>query len=345
LSTYRDAGVDVTAGERAVSMFAETLNRSFSSRVLSSVGGFGSLYSIDNLGVKEPILVSSTDGVGTKTQLARLLGRYDTIGQDLVAMCVDDIACYGAQPLFFLDYLSVGKQSPEIVSEIVTGVATACTKARCSLIGGETAEHPGVMDPDDFDLGGFVVGLVAKDQMWGPNLVREGDLLLGLKSPNLRSNGFSLIRRIYEIDRLLQHPQSLSDHTREELKVVLEPSILYSPYLQDMPMRQEVRVAAHITGGGLLHNLSRSIPDGLVAEVVRDSWPVPEIFLEVKRRGDVPSEEMYRIFNMGVGMVLVVSPDSISSISSYFYSVGMETYTLGQISKRTKDEEGAVWVE
>ncbi len=344
MSTYKEAGVDVSAGEAAVSLFAPAISKTFDKRVLNGVGGFGALYRIDNLGLSKPALVSSTDGVGTKTQLARYLGRYDTIGQDLVAMCVDDIACYGAKPLFFLDYLSVGKQSPEVVSELVAGIAAACRQARCSFIGGETAEHPGVMDPDDFDLGGFVVGVVDTQKIWSPANVREGDVLLGLSSPNLRSNGYSLVRKIYNLDARNQKTKC-PDALRDLLEPLLEPSVIYSPYLVDMPHHDEVHSVSHITGGGLLHNLSRSIPEGLCANVKVGSWKVPKVFEQVRLDGQIQEAEMYEVFNMGIGMILIVTAEVLGEISAYFDNLGIRTYEIGYVTTSKMGEERSAWVE
>ena len=344
MSTYREAGVDVSAGEAAVSLFASKVSRSFDDRVLNDVGGFGALYSISNLGVNNPALVSSTDGVGTKTQLARYLGQYSSIGQDLVAMCVDDIACYGAKPLFFLDYLSVGKQIPEVVSQLVTGIADACVKARCSLIGGETAEHPGVMDPGDFDLGGFVVGVVDTKKLWSPDRVQKGDVLLGLSSPNLRSNGFSLVRKIYGLDAS-NKDRGGSEANTPFLEQLLEPSVIYSPYLTDMPLHERVHAASHITGGGLLHNLARSVPKSLCARVDQRSWQVPGVFEQIRRDGHISENEMYRVFNMGIGMILIIPEDVLGEIAAYFERLGLKAYEIGYVAEPTADEERSSWIE
>lgn len=346
LSTYKDVGVDVAAGEAAVSLFSSKVSKTFDDRVLNDVGGFGALYGIANLGIDEPALVSSTDGVGTKTQLARYLGRYSSIGQDLVAMCVDDIACYGAKPLFFLDYLSVGKQIPEVVSQLVTGIADACLRARCSLIGGETAEHPGVMDPDDFDLGGFVVGVVDTQKLWSSDRVQKGDVLLGLSSPNLRSNGFSLVRKIYGLDALNKdRVDGRSEVSAPILEQLLEPSVIYSPYLADMPLRERVHAASHITGGGLLHNLARSIPKGLRAKVDQKSWQVPEVFEQVSNDGQISKNEMYQVFNMGIGMVLIIPKEVSGTMSAYFEDLELKTYEIGYVVEATASEERSSWIE
>jgi phosphoribosylformylglycinamidine cyclo-ligase len=326
-----------------VERIAPLVAATHSTRVLEGIGGFGALFRAQFDGLSDPVLVSGTDGVGTKSQLARRLGVFDTLGFDLVAMCVDDIACIGAEPLFFLDYVAVGKQRPEQIEELVGGIARACSEAECALIGGETAEHPGVMAPDDVDLAGFVVGVVDASARWGAHRVCEGDVLLGLNSPNLRSNGFSLVRAIYS--ELLDDARPLGADGRAWLMELLQPSVLYSPKLRRISETRGIHAAAHITGGGLRSNLSRVIPSELVAVIDQSSWEVPEVFRRIAVDGQVDDEEMFATFNMGIGMVLVVSSDSAAAINQELSNLGCGTVVLGEVAQRRASdaEEGARW--
>lgn len=343
VSTYKSAGVDVSAGEQSVERIAPLVASTYSARVLEGIGGFGALFRAQFEGLRDPVLVSGTDGVGTKSQLARRLDILDTVGFDLVAMCVDDIACVGAEPLFFLDYLAVGKQRPEQIEALVSGIARACAEAECALIGGETAEHPGVMAPDDFDLAGFVVGVVDSAERWGAHRVEAGDVLIGLTSPNLRSNGFSLVRAIYH--DLLDDARALAPDERAWLVELLQPSVLYSPKLRRLSYAHGIHAAAHITGGGLCSNLARVIPEQLVAEVDRLSWNVPEVFRRISSDGQVDDEEMYATFNMGIGMVLVVDPDIADGVNRELTDLGSGTVILGEVGRLLPSEttERARW--
>lgn len=339
MPSYRDAGVDVDAGEESVRRMGPMVARTFSANVLEGLGGFGSLFAFDKDAYRDPVLVSSTDGVGTKTQVARALKRFDTIGFDLVAMCVDDIACSGASPLFFLDYIAVGRQLPEQVVALVGGIAEACGRARCALIGGETAEHPGVMEDDDFDLAGFAVGVVERDEIWGPARVGVGDVLIGLASPNIRSNGLSLVRKIYP--GLFDGAVSFPDGDLELLELLGAPSIIYSPMLGAIADRGSVHAAAHITGGGLHHNLARAIPRGLVAEVEEDSIEIPDVFRRIERDGGVSREEMFRTFNMGVGLVAVVAEHAVDETLASLVRSGAVVSVLGSVLPAGDTAKGA----
>lgn len=300
MTSYREAGVDLEAAERHTSAIAEAVVATWSDNVIGGFGGFAAGVRIPE-GMKSPVLMMSTDGVGTKLEIARQAGRWASIGSDLVAMCVDDLAAAGARPLGFVDYLAVGSLQPERDRAIVESVATACERAGCPLLGGETAEHPGVMDTDAVDLAGAVMGAVEEASVLGPGRVEDGDLVVGLHSPNLRSNGFSLVRAV------------LGDEIGEHSEHLLEPSVIYSPSVLAAADRGGIRSAAHITGGGLGANLARALPEGLGALIDVSSWERPEVFDFIASRG-VSEDEMRLTFNLGVGFCLVVSPDSLEEV-------------------------------
>src|SRR3954470_6012998 len=308
-ATYEGAGVSINAGERAVERIKDKVRATFRREVIGDIGGFGGLFALDTSRYKSPVLVASTDGVGTKALVAQATGRFDTIGIDLVAMCVDDLVCQGAEPLFFLDYVAVGRLDPDHIEAIVGGVAEGCLQAGCALIGGEMAEHPGAMDPGEFDLVGFAVGVVERDRIITGDRISAGDVLIGLPSPGLRSNGYSMARRVL-LDlagRSLDEPawpgaaHSLADE-------LLEPSVIYAPAIGALLRGVDVRAVAHIAGGGLPGNLGRVLPRDCDAVLRRRSWEVPPIFGEIQRLGLVDDDEMARVFNLGLGMVAVVPP-------------------------------------
>ncbi len=333
-ATYAAAGVDIDAGDRAVDRFRALTSATDRPGVMGSIGGFGGLFHLGTAGYRDPVLVSSTDGVGTKLVIARATGRYDTIGIDLVAMCVDDLVCAGAEPLFLLDYLAVGKLDPDRVAEVVAGVAEGCRQAGCALLGGETAEHHGVMAVDDLDIAGFAVGAVEADAILGPDRVRAGDVLVGLPSPGLRSNGYTLARHVLleRSWRDLSGPawEGAAGTLADEL---LRPSVIYAPAV--LAARDAVtpglHACAHITGGGLPGNLVRVLPDGCDAVVDRTTWDVPRIFTEIARLGEVAPDEMARVFNMGLGMVLVAEPASVDPLCSSLTASGHVPRVVGQI--------------
>jgi phosphoribosylformylglycinamidine cyclo-ligase len=302
--TYRGAGVDIAAGEAAVERIKDKVRSTYRPEVLGDIGGFGGVVAMP-AGYRDPVLVSSTDGVGTKAMVARAAGRFDTIGIDLVAMCVDDIVCQGAAPLFFLDYISVGALDPDQIDALVTGVVAGCRQAGCALVGGEMAEHPGAMAPGEFDLVGFAVGVAERDRLLTGDGVRAGDVLVGLPSPGLRSNGYSLARRIlFERAALDLTDELFPGHTvADEL---LRPSVIYAPAVARLLGDVDVRAVAHVTGGGIVGNLPRVLPPGVDAELDRSSWEVPRVFTEIQRLGAVADDEMARVFNLGLGMVVVV---------------------------------------
>ncbi len=304
---YRAAGVDIDAGEEAVRRIGPLVRATYRPEVVGDIGGFGGLFDVGRAGYRDPLLVSATDGVGTKAEIARQTGRLDTIGRDLVAMCVDDLVCAGAAPLFFLDYLAVGSLDPDAVEALVTGIADGCREAGCALIGGEMAEHPGVMAADQFDLVGFAVGAVEREAVLDGSAAVAGDVLVALESPNLRSNGFSLARRLAfgVAGRDLDAPawEGSSTTLADEL---LDPSVIYAPAVVATLAAHEVHAVAHVTGGGLPGNLHRVLGDDVDAVVDRSTWQVPRIFRELQAMGDVADDEMDRVFNMGLGMVLAV---------------------------------------
>ncbi|MGZ5298860.1 MAG: phosphoribosylformylglycinamidine cyclo-ligase [Actinomycetota bacterium] len=305
---YRRAGVDTEAAAKAVALIADLASRARRPEVADGVGGFAGLFRIG----RGRVLAAATDGVGTKLEIARMTGRLDTVGIDLVAMCADDVVCTGAEPLFFLDYLSVGRVVPERVAVIVEGVVEGCRRAGCALLGGETAEHPGVMPEDQFDLAGFCVGVVDETALLGPHRVREGDALIGLASSGLHANGYSLVRSAllgrYPLDAT---PPNLDRTLAEEL---LEPCVIYAPEVLGLARAGLINAAAHITGGGFIENVPRSLPPGLGALIRRGSWPEPEIFGLVRRASSATDDEMFATFNMGVGMVLIADAEDVQEI-------------------------------
>lgn len=341
--TYAASGVDIEAGEVAVSKIREKVRATFSQEVISDIGGFAGMFAPDLSGITHPVLVSSTDGVGTKAMVAKWAGKYDSIGIDLVAMCVDDLVCTGARPLFMLDYISIGKLDPSHIEEIVGGIAAGCLKAGTSLIGGEMAEHPGVMKEGDFDLAGFAVGLADRELIWGSHRVKSGNRLIGLASPNLRSNGFSLARAAIFGDmaeseiKALGNLPNWNNSGKSLFELLLEPSVIYSAAISSIPDRESISSCAHITGGGILGNLPRSLPEKMGAEIDLSLVEVPRIFADIKRAGSISDEEMYRVFNMGVGMVLAVDEKSESKVRDHLEGHLIETFALGEVTENGGD--------
>ncbi|MBV8296782.1 MAG: phosphoribosylformylglycinamidine cyclo-ligase [Acidimicrobiia bacterium] len=330
--TYEAAGVSIAAGEEAVARIKDRVRSTFRPEVVGDIGGFGGLFAFDPGRYRDPILVSSTDGVGTKALVAQATGRFTTIGIDLVAMCVDDIAAQGAEPLFFLDYIAVGKLEPDQVEDLVTGMVEGCRRAGCALIGGEMAEHPGALEPGQFDVVGFTVGAVERDGLVTGDRVRPGDQLVGLRSDGLRSNGYSLARRVlFDVAGLdLDGPAWAGAHhsLADEL---LRPSDVYAAALTALGRAVEVRGLAHVTGGGLPGNLSRVLPAECDAVVQRGTWEVPRIFDEIQRLGDVSDAEMARVFNLGIGMVAVVAPGDVLRTHDVLRSHGVASVGIGEV--------------
>ncbi len=330
--TYVDAGVDTAAGEKAVELIKQHVRSTFRPEVIGDIGGFGGAFAFAGDRHRDPVLVASTDGVGTKAVVAQLAGRYETIGIDCVAMSVDDVAANGAEPLFFLDYISVGKLVPETIDEIVAGVADGCRQARCALLGGEMSEHGGVMEPGEFDLVGFAVGAVERSQLL-PAQVRAGDAVIGLASGGLRCNGYSLARRALlgrgEAD--LDRPAWAGAHhsLADEL---LRPSVIYAPSMLEVRRHVDVHAFAHVTGGGIPGNLARVLPDDCDAVVHSGSWERPRIFDEIQAAGAVDEEEMAHVFNLGLGMLAVVPGDAVHAALDAVRATGHDAWAVGTIS-------------
>ena len=341
--TYAAAGVDIGAGERAVDRIKGIVQSTYRSEVVGDIGGFGGMFDMTGLGGSRPLLVSSTDGVGTKAMVATAAQRFDTIGIDLVAMCVDDLVCTGAEPLFFLDYVSVGVLDPEHMMALVGGVAEGCRMAGCALVGGEMAEHPGAMEAGEFDLVGFSVGVVAADAVITGEKVAPGDVLVGIPSPGLRSNGYSLARRLFfdVAGRALDDPAWVGA-TRTIADELLQPSVIYAPAVLAAIAEAEVHAVAHITGGGIPGNLNRVLASGTDAVVDRQTWEPPRVFTELREIGSVAVDEMDRVFNMGIGMILTVPPSASDSVVSTLADHGHLATVVGEI---VGDGSGEVRIE
>jgi phosphoribosylformylglycinamidine cyclo-ligase len=332
--TYKDAGVDIAAGEEAVERIKAKVRSTFRPEVIGDIGGFGGLFSFANHRYRHPVLVSSTDGVGTKALVAQAANRFETIGIDLVAMCVDDLVCAGAEPLFFLDYIAVGKLDPDHIEQLVEGVAEGCRQAGCALIGGEMAEHPGAMEPGEFDLVGFAVGVVERDLMLGPDRVQAGDVILGLPSPGLRSNGYSLARRVLLDTAALPLDGPAYEGARHSLAdELLEPSVVYAPAVRRLLDAVDVHALAHVTGGGLPGNLPRSLPKGVDAVVDEATWEVPRIFAEIQRHGGISDDEMRKVFNLGLGMVAVIPAEDAYRALDTLRAAGVRATQIGVVEK------------
>ena len=331
--SYAKAGVDITAGYEGVKLMKPFVARTMIPGVCSDVGGFGGLFAPDITGMEEPVLVSGTDGCGTKVKLAILMDKHDTIGIDAVAMCVNDIICCGAKPLFFLDYVAIGKNIPEKVASIVSGVAEGCVQSGCALIGGETAEHPGLMPAEDYDLAGFAVGIVDKKKILDNKNMKAGDVVIALGSTGIHSNGFSLCRKVFDIDH---NPPALYE-AREELggksvaEALLVPTRIYVKAVLALVEQCDVKGISHITGGGFYENIPRSIPDGLCAKVDKSKIKVLPIFQLLQKEGDIPERDMYNTYNMGVGMTVVVPADQADKAIEILKAHGEDAYVIGEI--------------
>jgi phosphoribosylformylglycinamidine cyclo-ligase len=331
--TYEEAGVSITAGEEAVERIKAKVRSTFRPEVIGDIGGFGGLFGFDAARYRQPVLVSSTDGVGTKALVAQAAGRFDTIGVDLVAMCVDDIVCQGAEPLFFLDYIAVGRLDPDHIEQLVEGVAEGCRQAGCALIGGEMAEHPGAMEPGEFDLVGFAVGVAERDQMITGEHIAPGDVLIGLPSPGLRSNGYSLARRIlFERAGLSLDDPAFPGAHHSLADELLKPSVIYAPAIAALTRAVDVRGVAHITGGGIPGNLNRVLPPKVDAVVERGTWESPRIFGEMQRLGEVSDAEMAKVFNLGIGMIVVVPESEVYKALDVLRSHDQRATVVGSIT-------------
>ena len=327
---YAAAGVDIEAGYQGVKMMNRYVQRTLTADVISDLGGFSGLFSLDLHGLEKPVLVSGTDGVGTKQRIAQLMDRHNTVGIDCVAMCVNDIICCGAKPLFFLDYIAIGKNIPEKVVSLVSGVSEGCVRAGCALIGGETAEHPGTMKPDDYDLAGFAVGVVDRDKILDKNKMQPGDVVIALPSSGLHSNGYSLVRKVFDVENadLGQYYGELGCELGEEL---LRPTKIYVRPVLAAVEAADVRGISHITGGGFYENIPRCIPDGLCAKIEKKTLRIPPIFPLLSRMGGISERDMFNTFNMGTGMVLVAARDSADKALAALHSLGQEAGVIGEI--------------
>ncbi len=327
--TYKDAGVDVEAGYKAVSLMKAHAESTFNGNVLQGLGSFGGMY--DN---GDSVLVAGTDGVGTKLMAAFAMHKHDTIGIDCVAMCVNDVVCHGARPMFFLDYIAMGKLEPAVAADIVKGVAQGCRQAGCALIGGETAEMPDFYIPGEYDLAGFCVGSVKKEKLVNGQGIKKGDVLIGLKSSGLHSNAFSLVRKLIKMERrsLSQHIHSLGKTLGEEL---LTPTRIYVSSVLELMQRFDIKGAAHITGGGFIENIPRIIPEGLGAHINLGSWEIPPVFELLISEARLETKDAYNTFNMGIGMVLAVSPETANDVTFAARDLGEESFVIGSV------EEGA----
>lgn len=330
MSTYKEAGVDVTAGYKAVELMRSHVKKTLGPEVLTDIGGFGGLFSLEGIKPNKPVLVSGTDGVGTKLKIAFLMDKHDTVGIDCVAMCVNDIVCSGAEPLFFLDYIALGKNRPEKVAQIVKGVSDGCVEAGCALIGGETAEMPGFYPEDEYDLAGFAVGIVDKKDIIDGRKIKAGDKIIGLASSGIHSNGYSLVRKVLapNKEKLSEVVASLGTTIGEE---IIKPTRIYVKTILDLKNKFEIKGIAHITGGGFIENMPRMLPEGLGINIFRGSWPVLPIFEILRSIGNVDERNMFNTFNMGIGMALAVDAEIAEDMLKYLNSSIEQAYLIGEV--------------
>ena len=328
--SYKAAGVDVTAGYKGVELMKKAVQATYTNAVISDIGGFGGLYAPQIKKMEEPILVSGTDGVGTKLKLAFLMDKHDTIGEDCVAMCANDVICTGASPMFFLDYMALGKNIPEKVATIVAGVAEGCKKANCSLIGGETAEMPGFYPVDEYDLAGFCVGIVDKKKIIDNKTIEIGDKVIGLKSSGVHSNGFSLVRKVFDVNKenLNEYVESLGCTLGEAL---LKPTKIYVKPILKLIEQVKVKGISHITGGGFYENMPRMLREGVALKIDKNSYEVPPIFKLIAERGNIPERDMYNTFNMGIGMSVIVPENEVEKSLEILRQAGEEAYLIGEV--------------
>lgn len=331
-ASYAAAGVDIDAGDRAVRLFAPHAKRASRSEVLGGIGGFAGLFALRG-GYREPVLAASTDGVGTKIAIAQAMDKHDTVGRDLVAMVVDDLVVCGAEPLFLQDYIAVGKVVPERVAELVKGIADGCVDAGCALLGGETAEHPGLMGEDEYDLSATGVGVVEADDVLSPERVRPGDVIIAMRSSGLHSNGYSLARKVLLEWGHMPLSGYVEEFGRTLGEELLEPTRIYARDCLSLAAESDVRTFAHVTGGGLVENLARVIPAGLTAELERQTWTPAPVFSLIAQRGRVDRSEMERTFNMGVGMVAIVAPEDTDRALAVLTARHLDSWVLGTVRK------------
>lgn len=334
--SYKNAGVDVTAGYKSVELIKKCVQSTYTDGVISDIGGFGGLFAPNIKGMKEPILVSGTDGVGTKLKLAFLLNKHDTIGQDCVAMCANDIICSGATPLFFLDYVALGKNVPEVVATIVKGVTDGCKMAGCALVGGETAEMPGFYPVDEYDLAGFCVGIVDKEKIINSDNIEVGDKVIGIASSGVHSNGFSLVRKVFDVNK-----ENLNEY-REELgktlgEALLAPTKIYVKPVLKVLEQVNVKGISHVTGGGFYENLPRMLNDKVALNINKSSYEIPAIFRLIQKEGNIPERDMYNTFNMGIGMALIVPKEQVEKTLEILKTEGEEAYEIGEVVVGNKE--------
>ena len=329
--SYKDAGVDITAGYKSVELMKKHIGRTLAFGKTDTIGGFGGLFELDLEGIKEPVLVSGTDGVGTKLKMAFLTDKHDTVGIDCVAMCVNDIICVGAKPLYFLDYIAVGKNYPEKIAQIVSGVAEGCVQSECALIGGETAEMPGFYAEDEYDMAGFAVGVEDKSKILNKTDVSAGDVIIGLASSGIHSNGYSLVRKIFNLENIELNKKmpELDNQSLEE--VLIEPTRIYVKPILSLLKKIKVKSIANITGGGFYENIPRALPDNLTAKISKESVPVLPIFKLMQSVGNIDERDMYNTFNMGIGMVVIVSKEDEKDAKKVLEELGEKAYTLGEV--------------
>lgn len=334
--SYKNAGVDVTAGYKSVELIKNCVKSTYTNGVISDLGGFGGLFRPDIKDMKEPILVSGTDGVGTKLKLAFLLNKHDTVGQDCVAMCANDIICSGAKPLFFLDYIALGKNVPEVVATIVKGVTDGCKMADCALVGGETAEMPGFYPVDEYDLAGFCVGIVDKEKIINSDSIKVGDKVIGLASSGVHSNGFSLVRKVFEVNK-----ENLNEY-KEELgktlgEALIEPTKIYVKPVEKLLEKIDVKGISHVTGGGFYENLPRMLNDKVALKIDKNSYEVPAIFKLIQKTGNIPERDMYNTFNMGIGMAIIVPKEQVEEALEILKQEGEIAHEIGEVIEGNKE--------
>jgi len=335
---YKKAGVDIEAGYKSVELMKEHVKKTMRPEVLGGLGGFAGAFDLSGIkNMEEPVLLSGTDGCGTKVKLAFVMDKHDTIGIDAVAMCVNDIACSGGEPLFFLDYIACGKNYPEKIASIVSGVAEGCLQSECALVGGETAEHPGLMPEDDYDLAGFAVGVVDKKDIIDGSTIKAGDILIGIASSGVHSNGFSLVRKVFEMTK-----ESLDTYYDELGKtlgeVLIEPTRIYVKALKNVKNAGvRIKGCSHITGGGFFENVPRMLPENVRAIIKKESYPVPALFDLIQKNGNIEEHMMYNTFNMGLGMVIAVNPEDVETTMKAIEEAGDKCYVVGNIVEGDKD--------
>lgn len=330
---YQKAGVNIEAGYEAVEKIKKHVNRTSRAGVMGQLGGFGGAFDLSEMNLKEPVLISGTDGVGTKLMLAFMMDKHDTIGIDCVAMCVNDVVVQGAEPLYFLDYIACGKAVPDRIEQIVKGIADGCEMAGAALIGGETAEMPGMYQEDEYDLAGFTVGACEKSQLINGENIKSGDVLIGLASSGIHSNGYSLVRKIFLEENQFSLDEELPELDKPLGEELLTPTRIYVKQVISALREFEIKGMAHITGGGFIENIPRMLPEGLGAEVEEGSWTVLPVFEALKKYGKLKTEEMYNIFNMGIGLVLAVDPDDAEEAIGFFTERGDKAYKIGTVNE------------